>query len=129
MQPVRDEPWFGYFKLEDAEDWGLMCRFMAERYEPVEALAQIRCPFLALFGELDPLLPAHQSAQQCGQALRAAGNLDATIVIFPQANHRILLPGSGELAPGDLELMADRAAQRVRLALSGDERARLASDR
>jgi pimeloyl-ACP methyl ester carboxylesterase len=113
LQPALNEPWSGYHILADAADWGLMCRFAVERYEPAEALAQIRCPFLAVFGERDPLLPAHESAVICGKALREAGNPDATIVIFPQGNHRILLAESGEFVPGYLDLLADWAAQRV----------------
>jgi pimeloyl-ACP methyl ester carboxylesterase len=113
VQPAMKEPWYGYFKLDDAEEWGMMRRFMAEHYEPADALARIRCPFLAIFGELDPLLPAYKSAQICGQTLREAGNRDATIVIFPHGNHRILLPETGEFAPGYLDLVADWAAQRV----------------
>jgi hypothetical protein len=49
----------------------------------------------------------------CSHALHVAGNPDATIVIFPQANHRILLPGTHEFATGYLDLLADWAAHRV----------------
>src|SRR5712691_11776168 len=114
LQPALNQPWSGYHKLDDAEDWGMMCRFTVERYEPAEALAQIRCPFLAIYGELDPLLPAHKSAVICGQALRNAGNLDATIVIFPHGNHRILLAKSGEFVPGYLDLLAYWASRPAR---------------
>jgi pimeloyl-ACP methyl ester carboxylesterase len=113
VQPAINRPWSGDHTLGEAEDWDLMCRFMAERYEPTEALTRVRCPFLAIFGELDSLLPAHKSAVICGQALREAGNRDVTIVIFPQANHRILLPESEEFAPGYLDLLADWTARRV----------------
>jgi pimeloyl-ACP methyl ester carboxylesterase len=110
---ARDEPWYGYLTFDDAEDWGLICRFIQERYEPSEALARVRCPFLALFGGLDPLLPALESAAIYGKALRAAGNRDATIVVFPQANHRIFDPETGAFATGYLDLLADWAATRV----------------
>jgi pimeloyl-ACP methyl ester carboxylesterase len=105
--------WASYLTLDGPEDWGLVLRFTAEGYDPVEALASIRCPFLAIFGALDVLLPAHMSAELCSQALRAAGNPDATIVIFPQANHRLRLPGSLEFATGYLDLLADWAAHRA----------------
>ncbi len=113
LQPALNQPWSSYLTLDDAQDWGLMCRFMAERYDPAEALARVRCPFLAIFGELDPLLPAHSSAVICGQALREAGNPDVTIVIFPQANHRILLSDTGQFVPGYLDLLTAWAAHRV----------------
>jgi pimeloyl-ACP methyl ester carboxylesterase len=114
LQPAKDQPWSGYLSLEEPEDWDLVCRFVAEEYLPPEALRQIRCPFLAIFGELDVLLPAHQSAVECGQALREAGNLDATIVTFPHGNHRLLRPEGGEFVPGYLDLLADWTASRVK---------------
>ena len=86
-----------------------------------KALAQIRCPFLAIFGELDPLLPAHESALICGQALRKADNADATLVLFPQGNHRIMLADCSEFVPGYLDLLADRAAHRVPEVQAGSE--------
>src|SRR5262249_3630022 len=113
LMPVRGQPWADYFTIEDAEDWGLMCRFAAERYEPAEALAQVRCPVLAVFGALDLLLPAWESAQIYDTALREAGNTDATIVVFPQGNHRIRVDGGAAFAPGYLDLLADWACHRV----------------
>jgi pimeloyl-ACP methyl ester carboxylesterase len=113
LQPARKQTWSEYHKLEDAEDWELMCRFMVEPYEPAEALARVRCSFLAIFGEMDPLLPAHQSAVICGEALRKAGNPDAMIVMFPRANHRILVDDSSEFASGYLDLLADWTASRT----------------
>ncbi len=113
IQPAQREPWYGSFTVEDADDWGLMCHFAAERYEPAAALAQVRCPLLAIFGERDPLLPALESAAIYGRALRAAGNRDATTVIFPQGNHRILAGETGAFAPGYLTLLADWTAHRV----------------
>ena len=52
-------------------------------------------PLLAIFGELDPLLPALESVATYRKALRAAGNRDATIVVFPQGNHRIRVAETG----------------------------------
>lgn len=113
LGPARGQPWNDYLTIEDAEDWGLLCRFAAERHEPAEALARARCPFLAIFGELDPLLPALESAAIYGKALRAAGNRDATVVVFPHGNHRIRVAETGEFVPGYLDLLADWAAKRV----------------
>jgi uncharacterized protein len=113
LGPARGKPWGEYFTVDDAEDWGLLCRFAAERHEPAEALARVYCPFLALFGELDPLLPALESAAIYGKALREAGNRDATIVVFPQGNHRVLVAETGEFATGYLDLLADWTAKRV----------------
>ncbi len=113
LETARAEPWYDYLTIDDEEDWGLMCRFVSERYEPAEALARARCPFLAIFGALDVLVPVWESAAIYGRALREAGNRDATIVIFPQGNHRILVAETGEFASGYLDLLADWVARRV----------------
>ena len=113
LDTARGEPWYGYLTIDDAEDWDMIRRFIAERYEPAEALAEVRCPLLAIFGELDPLLPALESAATYGKALRAAGNRDATIVVFPQGNHRIRVAETGDFVPGYLDLLADWTARRV----------------
>lgn len=113
LDAARGQPWASYLTFDGPDDWGLMLRFTAEAYDPVEALTSIRCPFLAIFGALDVLLPAHKSAELCSQALRAAGNPDATLAIFPRANHRMLLPGTLEFVTGYLDLLADWTAHRV----------------
>jgi hypothetical protein len=113
LEPSRGEPWYGYLSIDDEEDWGGISRFVTERYEPADALARIHCPFLALFGALDVLVPAWESAAMYSQSLRAAGNRDATIVVFPQGNHRILLPEAGEFVPGYLDLLGDWVARRA----------------
>lgn len=78
-----------------------------ERYEPTEALRQARCPFLALFGALDVLAPAWESAEIYSRSLREAGNQDATLVVFPRGNHRILLAETGDFVSGYLDLLGD----------------------
>jgi hypothetical protein len=113
LAPARGEPWYGYLSVDDEEDWGGISRFVTERYEPTEALARVHCPFLALFGALDVLVPAWKCAAIYSQSLRAAGNRDATIVVFPQGNHRILLAEAGEFVPGYLDLLGDWAARRI----------------
>jgi pimeloyl-ACP methyl ester carboxylesterase len=113
LAPARGEPWYGYLSVDDEEDWGGISRFVTERYEPTEALARVHCPFLALFGALDVLVPAWKCAAIYSQSLRAAGNQDATIVVFPHGNHRILLAEAGEFVPGYLDLLGDWAARRI----------------
>ncbi len=113
VRHARGQPWYGYLELEDADDWGHERRFIQEAYQPIEALAHVRCPFLAVFGALDVLVNVWESAQLCGQALRDAGNPDATVVVFPQGNHRIQLEETRQFVPGYLELLGDWALHRV----------------
>ncbi len=113
LQTARGASWYGYLTIDDAEDWGMMCHFVSERYEPAKAIARVHCPFLAVFGALDVLVPAWESAAIYARALREAGNQDATIVVFPQGNHRILVAETQEFATGYLDLLTDWAVQRV----------------
>jgi len=113
VRAARGQPWYGYLDLEDAVDWEHERRFIQEAYEPLEALARVRCPFLAVFGARDVLVPVWESAQMCGQALSDAGNLDATVVVFPQGNHRILIEETRQFVPGYLDLLGDWALHRV----------------
>jgi dipeptidyl aminopeptidase/acylaminoacyl peptidase len=116
LGPARRQPWYGYLEIDDERMWNFLRRTISEQYEPLEALAKVRCPFLAVYGALDPLLPAWQSAEESGRALHEAGNPDATIVVFPRGDHRIQDAHTGEFAIGYLDLTAGWAARRARLA-------------
>jgi pimeloyl-ACP methyl ester carboxylesterase len=113
LQAARSQSWYGYLAIEDADDWGLMCLFGGEEYEPVTALRQIHSPVLAVYGALDPLVPAWQSAGITSAALHEAGNPDVTLAIFPNGNHRILVKKDGEFVTGYLDLLGDWAARRA----------------
>ena len=76
LRASREKPWSGYLTIENAEDWAEVRLWATEPYDPIDSLRQIRCPFLAVFGALDPLLPAWRSARDAGDALAVAGNRD-----------------------------------------------------
>lgn len=56
-------------------------------YDPGPTLRQLQVPTLALFGELDNNIMAAKNKAAWGAALEAAGNLDYTLTILPNANH------------------------------------------
>lgn len=113
LEPARAQPWYGYLTFDEEADWRLIGRFVTEGYEPLEALQQIRCPYLAVYGGRDVLLPAWRSAEETGVALRQAGNQDSAVVVFPGGDHRIQQDGAG-FVPGYLDLLADWAGRHVR---------------
>ena len=59
-------------------------------FDPLPALAAVRCPVLAVFGELDTSTPSNRSADNMRRGLRAAGNRRVTIKIFDDANHPLM---------------------------------------
>jgi hypothetical protein len=61
-------------------------RFFAQ-HDPADALARVRVPVLALFGEKDLQVPPDLNQARMARALAAAGNRDVTIEVIPSANH------------------------------------------
>ncbi len=78
----------------------------AVRFKPLRVWEQVTQPTLALWGDLDRVVPPEQSAALIGAALRHAGNHDYITHIVAHANHRL---GSGDadpLATQDVEQFA-----------------------
>lgn len=113
MAPARNEPWADRLTLDGPEDWGLFVRFAAEDYNPVVSLAEVSCPFLAIFGGRDVLVPAWLGAEETGRALAGAPSDDVSVVVFPTGNHRIKIDGTDSFVDGYLDLLGDWAARRV----------------
>jgi hypothetical protein len=101
------DPWFRYFLS----------------YEPAPTLALVRCPVLALFGELDLQVPAEINKEAIEKALRKGNNKDFLTKVFPKANHLFLTAKTGspseygtlkkEFVPGFLETMTEWILRRV----------------
>jgi pimeloyl-ACP methyl ester carboxylesterase len=70
MQAIRT-PWFAFFISHD----------------PAQDLADIRCPLLALFGELDQQVSPSLNMQPMSSALSKGGNPDVTLITVSGVNH------------------------------------------
>jgi pimeloyl-ACP methyl ester carboxylesterase len=114
--PARDAPWWPYYAIANATDWEFVLRWEREGFDPTATLEQMTCPLLALFGELDVLIPAAESAAGVARALAVAGNADATIHVFPGVNHRLKDAATGAFPPDYLPLLTDWLQERVRRA-------------
>lgn len=64
-------PWFKTFLIHD----------------PRPVLAQVKCPVLAINGELDLQVPCKENLEAIRDALEKAGHKDHTIKSFPKLNH------------------------------------------
>lgn len=111
LAPARGAPWSEYVSVTDADDWALTVAFVQEAYDPLPCLRAVRCPYLAVFGGRDTLVPAWSGACETGEALSACD--DATVVVFPHGDHRIQLDGPLDFAHGYLDLLGEWAARRV----------------
>jgi uncharacterized protein len=69
-------------------------------FDPAPALAAVRVPVLALYGELDRVVDPQINAEQLKHTLRRGGNEDVTVRVLSGANHNFLSAVSG--GPGEL---------------------------
>lgn len=107
LRDARNKPWSRYFSISDADSWEFFLRSARHDPDPETVLERVTCPVLAIFGERDHLLPVAESVAVYERALARAGNRNVTIRIFPDANHRIQLDGTGKFAPGYLDTLTD----------------------
>lgn len=103
-----DTPWMRYFVTHD----------------PAPTLQKVRCPVLALNGELDLQVPCDANLEAIARALKAGGNKDFTTRAFPKLNHLFQNCKTGSvseyqtieetMAPVVLEAMAEWLTQKAR---------------
>ncbi len=113
FRAARQQDWYGYVTSDGPEDWAEICLWATQRFVPMDSLRRIRCPFLAVYGALDPLVPAWRGARDTGEAMAEAQNFDAAVVVVPTGNHRIQHGDPAGFVPGYLELMSDWVARRL----------------
>jgi alpha/beta superfamily hydrolase len=64
-------PWFKFFLT----------------YDPRPTLQKVKCPVLAINGELDLQVPFKENLEEIAKAVKAGGNNDVTTKAFPKLNH------------------------------------------
>ncbi|HEU4603131.1 MAG TPA: alpha/beta fold hydrolase [Steroidobacteraceae bacterium] len=75
-------------------------------FDPLRALANVHCPVLGVFGELDPYTDASAASKDMRRVLSEAGHHDFMIKIFPHAGHSLsLMPEKARMAPGVFETL------------------------
>lgn len=111
---ARNKPWYDAcpFLDRDAPGASKLLQLIGD-YDPVPTLRKVHCPVLAVFGELDPLVPPQKSRKIWRTALRKAGNHDVAIKIFPHAVHGIYDPRTMMIVPGFFDLQRDWLMQHV----------------
>ncbi len=87
------------------------------KYDPQTTLKQVKCPVLAINGELDALTPARQNLHGIETALKAGGNPDVTVKALPKINHMFQQAESN--APTEFARIKETIAPSV-LSLVGD---------
>jgi len=92
LEKAKKSDWFRYTSVPLTADSWLFdhWRHTPLDYDPAPAIAKLRVPVLALFGELDQNVIPAKNAERWKAALEEGGNRDYTIQIFPHANHMLL---------------------------------------
>jgi pimeloyl-ACP methyl ester carboxylesterase len=82
VMPMYKTPWFRYFVM----------------FDPQPVLKNVKVPVLALNGELDLQVAAKENLDLIGAGLKAGGNEDVTIKVFPKLNHLFQTSQTGMLS-------------------------------
>ena len=114
--------WFFPDLVPPAGHWSYAFWRLVIDYDPVPVLKQVRCPVLALFGGLDLLVPGEKNRAIWEAALKAGGNRDHTLRVFPAGNHLQWeaargtmreMPGLKRFVPGYAETITEWVLKRT----------------
>ena len=109
---AQNKPWYNVCPMLNSPAVDTLSR-LTWTYDPIPTLRKVHCPVLSVYGELDQLVPAQESADIWKTALREAGNRDVVIKIFPDAVHTITDVRTGLQVPGFWTLQRDWLLKRV----------------
>jgi pimeloyl-ACP methyl ester carboxylesterase len=87
VRESRGEEWFFPDMVSPKDHWSYGLWGLVFGYDPLPALGKVRCPVLALFGGHDLSVPGPKNRAIWEAALKAAGNRDCTLKLFPEGNH------------------------------------------
>jgi fermentation-respiration switch protein FrsA (DUF1100 family) len=100
MNKGRLEGWLGYVNAPSSLESLVWHARNVLDYDPMPALERLRCPVLAVYGELDTIVPVGFHRGRMEKALQRAGNTDVTVTTFPKANHNFFSAITG--GPGEV---------------------------
>jgi pimeloyl-ACP methyl ester carboxylesterase len=126
-QQAKDKKWFRFPGTDiwgpasrDDAFWASMRRFYF--YDPAQTLRALKCPLLAIFGELDT--PKGVKANFAALEKTLAGHRDYTVKVYPLGRHNLMEVESGSkpqefarlkrFVPGLFETLLDWVVQRVK---------------
>jgi pimeloyl-ACP methyl ester carboxylesterase len=86
-------------------------------FTPKEVFAKVECPTLAIYGEMDPAVPAKPNQTAIESVFRENDNAELIIQVIPRANHFYMEAKTGapeelpqlkkEFVPGFLDIVSD----------------------
>jgi pimeloyl-ACP methyl ester carboxylesterase len=100
-----DERWYPYFAFEESAVLEFIQRIW--EFEPLPYFEQCRCPLLAVWGEDDVIVAAHESRAIFARALKRAGNDSFELLLLPGLGHGLGAEDGGRMLPSVLELITE----------------------
>ncbi len=101
-------------------------RWQVVDFDPPRYWSRVRAPVLILLGDKDRNVNSSQSVVTISEALRRGGNDDVTFIVYPRANHDMMvLPDSGGSfhfpapPPGYPDTLVSWAASKVGIGAAG----------
>lgn len=115
IQKAKNERWFSFTGIPAKDNWQRRWFPLVLGFDPAPVWEKVKSPVLNVMGELDKDVKVSENAPIMERALKAGGNKDFTIKIFPKANHSIMVfeQGRPRLAPGYLDFMTGWLLKRV----------------
>jgi len=92
IQKAGSAPYLDYLGIPDDTDWVWTFYKEIGNYDNRPAWASVKVPVLLLFGGDDKLVPPRESIGQTSSILKANGNTQVTVRIFPGADHTLRVP-------------------------------------
>ncbi len=87
-EQILEKGWWKYLAGPDTRQSGVFrWQSLNYRYEPREALASLRCPLLAIYGELDDNIAPSENVPALRAATRGERTSSVTIAVLPGADH------------------------------------------
>ena len=87
LRGAKEEKWFPLVAPPPKDDWSWDWWPKVMDFDPMPVLENVSCPVLFIYGGLDQLVWVEESVPILQEALKRAGNRDATIKVFSNGNH------------------------------------------
>lgn len=117
---VQDQKWFSYTDASSADGkrdhWTWQFFRRRAQHDPEVVLQKVKCPVLAIWGDLDSWSPPTPNRRRIARALRRGGNRNVVTKVYPKADHGLWIGTTGgiedfprfkQYAPGYRDFMVD----------------------
>lgn len=95
MAEAGDPDWLDSLAIPDDDSWIWPWYAKTGNYDNSRAWGIVRVPVLILFGANDEVVAPRESIAQTVSILKAHGNANVTVRVFPGADHTLRIPPAG----------------------------------